>query len=385
MKKLLLTLAFALIAGAVTTPAPLAAQQTSFVYRLGKDTVFVDQFTRTATTLTGELASRLGASVLRLQYDVTVGANGRPTAVVYHVVGGDGKPLAGRPTEIRYAVAGDSVKRTIVWPDSSPTRTFAAANPVAFGSPAYGMLELAFGAMRRGNQTAATFQVLGTASGNALQSITFNAGHGDTITQNGPAGLNIFRADKDGRLLAFDGLQTTQKFVAARATTRLNVATIAAGMKPTGVLSQRGFAHVSFGTSPVFIDYSRPQVRERTVWGGTLIPPDTIWRLGANEATHLATSRDLVFGDFTLPAGLYTIWMFNAKGAPQLVFNKQVGQWGTQYDPKMDLGRAPLTMSATPEHVEDFTITLRALGPARGAIDFAWGSQKATATFTVKQ
>ena len=182
-----------------------------------------------------------------------------------------------------------------------------------------------------------------------------------------------------------DGLQTTQKFVAARATTRLNVATIAAGMKPTGVLSQRGFAHVSFGTSPVFIDYSRPQVRERTVWGGTLIPPDTIWRLGANEATHLATSRDLVFGDFTLPAGLYTIWMFNAKGAPQLVFNKQVGQWGTQYDPKMDLGRAPLTMSATPEHVEDFTITLRALGPARGAIDFAWGSQKATATFTVKQ
>jgi hypothetical protein len=41
-------------------------------------------------------------------------------------------------------------------------------------------------------------------------------------------------------------------------------------------------------------------------------------------------------------------------------------------------------MAPTPEHVEDFTITLRNTGPGRGAIEFAWGPQVATATFTVR-
>ena len=59
-------------------------------------------------------------------------------------------------------------------------------------------------------------------------------------------------------------------------------------MKPTGVLSPRAAAYAGFNRGPIFISYGRPAVRERTVWGGTLIPFDTIWRTGANEATHLA-------------------------------------------------------------------------------------------------
>jgi len=136
--------------------------------------------------------------------------------------------------------------------------------------------------------------------------------------------------------------------------------------------------------SVVFINYGRPQVRGRTVWGGLLVPPDTIWRLGANEATHLATSRELTFGTVVVPPGLYTLWLFNAPGGPMLVINKQVGQWGTSYDPALDLGRIPVTMAPTPEHVEDFTIALRNVAQGRGAIDFAWGAQMATATFTVR-
>jgi hypothetical protein len=34
--------------------------------------------------------------------------------------------------------------------------------------------------------------------------------------------------------------------------------------------------------------------------------------------------------------------------------------------------------------VEEFTITIRSLGGGRGALDFAWGSQVATATFTAR-
>jgi len=43
-----------------------------------------------------------------------------------------------------------------------------------------------------------------------------------------------------------------------------------------------------------------------------------------------------------------------------------------------------LDMARTPEHVEDFTITLRAANPTRGIVDFAWGDSVATTSFTVK-
>jgi hypothetical protein len=43
-----------------------------------------------------------------------------------------------------------------------------------------------------------------------------------------------------------------------------------------------------------------------------------------------------------------------------------------------------MDMAKTPEHVEDFTITVRASSPTRGAMDFAWGDSVATATFSVR-
>jgi hypothetical protein len=158
-------------------------------------------------------------------------------------------------------------------------------------------------------------------------------------------------------------------------------------MTPSGPLSPRGTAHGSFNQSVVFVSYGRPAVRERTVWGGVLIPFDTIWRVGANEATHLAVSRELTFGNVVVPPGLYTLFIYNARSGPQLAINRQVGQWGAGpnfYNQAQDLGRVPMQLAPTPEHVEDFTITLRNLGPGRGAIDFAWGPQVASAAFTFR-
>ena len=111
------------------------------------------------------------------------------------------------------------------------------------------------------------------------------------------------------------------------------------------------------------------------MWGGTLVPFDTIWRTGANEATHLATSKTIVLGDMTLAPGLYTLWTQHTRGGTFLIVNKQVGQWGTEYPASQDIGRVKMDLAKTPEHVEDFTITVRATGPNRGAMDFAVRSQ----------
>jgi len=365
----------------LTTPA--LAQEASFVVRLGRDTVAIEKLTRTPTRVTGELASRFGAAGNRLSYEVTLDRTGRPTAIVYRA-----RPLTGNPNpnaarEVRLALLGDSVRREAVYADSTNTRMLPAARGVPFVYPAFGLLEVAFAELRRTRAPTATMAAVGLGAGNP-GTLTLTAGTGDTIRVAGGGGLvTVYRADREGRLLAVDASGTTQKVMSTRGGA-LDFEGIASRMTPIGQLSQRGVASGSFQQSVVFVNYGRPQVRGRTVWGGLLVPPDTIWRLGANEATHLATSRELTFGTVVMPPGLYTLWFFNAAGGPQLVLNRQVGQWGTSYDPGQDLGRVPVQMGPTPEHVEDFTITLRNLGPGRGAIEFAWGAQQATAGFTFR-
>jgi len=368
----------------VALAAPVLGQEAAFVVMLGKDTVAVEKYTRTATRMTGELASRFGAAGNRLSYEVTLGSNGRPVSVVYRARPLTGAPAPNQPREVRLTFTGDSVKREAVFADSTSVRMLAAARGVPFAYPAFGLLEVAFADLRKSKAPTVGMAVVGLGGGNPVTQ-TFTVGQGDTIRVAGGGGvITIYRVDKDGRLLSVDASGTTQMVKSARSTGSIDFEGIASRLTPLGTLSPRGVATGSFMQSVVFISYGRPQVRGRTVWGGQLVPADTIWRLGANEATHLATSRELTFGTVVVPPGLYTLWFFNAAGGPQLVINKQVGQWGTVYDSAQDLARIPVTMAPTPEHVEDFTITLRNVAQGRGAIEFAWGGQVATAAFTVR-
>jgi hypothetical protein len=377
----------ALLAALVTLAAPLGAQQASFVYRLGVDTVAIDQFTRTPTRLTGEVINR-GVAIARVQYDVTLGPDGRPTSAVYRILQADGTPITGRPSEIRASFFRDSVKREAVWPDSTQVTVVAAPNPVLASFPAFGQAEAAFVQMRRTKATTATFSAI-PATTAAPSRNTFTVGAGDTITTISPAGRFVFRVDRDGRLLSFDGTESTVKYTASRGPGGLDLAAIAKSLAPLGVVSGRATARASFGGGPlVLVDYGRPRVRGRTVWGGLLIPVDSVWRAGANEATHLVTTNELTFGSLVVPPGTYTLWVVQTRSGPQLIINKQFGQWGAgpgTYDPANDLGRVPMTLAPAPAPVEELTYTVRNLGGGRGAIDLAWGPSVATVPFTLKR
>src|SRR5947209_15130690 len=100
------TISLALTLAAAT---PLAAQDATIIYRLGKDTVAVEQFSRTPSRLSGEMVTRSGAAVSRTQYDFTL-ANGRPTAAVLRRRQPDGSPVPNAPTETRFTFGRDSVK-----------------------------------------------------------------------------------------------------------------------------------------------------------------------------------------------------------------------------------------------------------------------------------
>ena len=87
----------------------------------------------------------------------------------------------------------------------------------------------------------------------------------------------------------------------------------------------------------ITINYSSPSVKGRKIWGA-LVPYDTVWRAGANEATTFQTDKDLVIGNQILPAGKYSFFVIPSRtGQCVAIFNKVANQWGAfKYDKSQD-------------------------------------------------
>jgi len=362
------------------TPTSASAQQASLVYRLGKDTVAIEQYTRTATGMTGEMVQRSGAAVARYQYTITLAKNGRPTTASIKRLNADGSLPPNTPSDTRFTVTADSIVREAVFADSTPRRAFAAKQAmINFPTFIYGPTELLAG-LAKSKAAVDSLPALGLTGNLGLTGIT--AAGGDSLRLRGGAYAMLLRFDANQRLQSVDGSFTTNKSVGTRGGA-LDIAAIAKSMKPTGTLSLRETARGAFGQGGmVIVDYGRPSVRDRTVWGGTLVPFDSVWRTGANDATHLFTSRTLTMGDVVVPPGAYTLFVQHTRTGTWLLVNKQVGQWGTVYSAANDLGRVPMQMSATPSHVEEFTIVVRAINATRGAIEMSWGPGMMSVPFT---
>jgi hypothetical protein len=83
----------------------------------------------------------------------------------------------------------------------------------------------------------------------------------------------------------------------------------------------------SVGLTDITIKYSRPGVKGRQIWGA-LVPWDTIWRTGANEATTINFSDDVTIDGQKLAKGTYALFTIPGKDEWTIGFNSQADQWG---------------------------------------------------------
>ncbi len=83
-------------------------------------------------------------------------------------------------------------------------------------------------------------------------------------------------------------------------------------------------------STEIVINYSRPGVKGRAVWG-ELVPFDKVWRTGANEATTISFSDDVLINGEKLAAGKYALFTQPGKTEWQIIFNSTPDQWGA-YD-----------------------------------------------------
>src|SRR5215475_425628 len=114
----------------------------------------------------------------------------------------------------------------------------------------------------------------------------------------------------------------------------------------------------------VTLVYGRPYSKDprsgepRKIWGG-LVPFGKVWRTGADEATLLITQKPIVMGGTTIPAGAYTLFTLPAEdGSAKLIVNKQLGQWGLQYDESQDVARIDMKKETLDKPVDQFTMAV---------------------------
>jgi hypothetical protein len=102
-------------------------------------------------------------------------------------------------------------------------------------------------------------------------------------------------------------------------------------------------AHFEQSGLLVKVDYCQPSKKGRFIFGrqedGAVVPYGKVWRTGANEATLITLSRDVLFAGRQLKAGTYSLWTVPGPAKWKVIINTETGQWGTQYNDGMDLFR----------------------------------------------
>jgi hypothetical protein len=122
-------------------------------------------------------------------------------------------------------------------------------------------------------------------------------------------------------------------------------------------LSKNGKVEGTIDSVNVTLEYGRPKVKDRVIWGG-LVPFDKVWRTGADEATTFAISKDVNVEGKPLPAGTYSLFTIPGEAEWTIIFNKVAKQWGAfRYDKDQDALRVNVK-PAEAEHVEEMTFQI---------------------------
>jgi hypothetical protein len=155
-------------------------------------------------------------------------------------------------------------------------------------------------------------------------------------------------------------------------------------------MSPKEQATATIGGKTITIDYNSPRVRGRQgkiFTSDGLISHDQhypVWRAGANEATTLKSSTNLMIGSLMVPAGTYTLFADISNPAQwTLVVSKAVGEWGLDYDKSKDLGRVPMKMTKPGALVENLKWTIKPTMGNEGTITLEWENQGASVSLMV--
>lgn len=127
------------------------------------------------------------------------------------------------------------------------------------------------------------------------------------------------------------------------------------------------------GLTEVEIEYSRPAMRGRTIFGN-LVPYGKIWRTGANMRTTISFSSDVTIDAKELKAGTYAILSIPSEDYWDVILYTEHNAGGAPAeidDSKVAL-RFPLKTQLLDNDVQSFTIDISDITETSAKINISW-------------
>ena len=127
------------------------------------------------------------------------------------------------------------------------------------------------------------------------------------------------------------------------------------------------------GLTDVTVEYSRPSMRGRTIFGD-LVPFDKIWRTGANARTKITFSEDVTIDGQKLKAGSYAIFTKPNAQSWEVYFYTEYQGGGTpgEWDDSKVAAKTTAEVYSIPDNIESFTITIDDLKNDGATLGMMW-------------
>jgi tetratricopeptide (TPR) repeat protein len=138
------------------------------------------------------------------------------------------------------------------------------------------------------------------------------------------------------------------------------------------------------GLTNVTVEYSRPGMRGRTIFGD-LVPYGEKWRTGANNNTKISFDTNVVIDGKELKAGNYAIYSIPQENEWEVLFYEESNNWGLPQDwqdSKVAL-RATAPVQEMPMTMQTFTILIDEFQNDSAVLNFIWENTIATLPFEV--
>ncbi|MFC0604236.1 DUF2911 domain-containing protein [Winogradskyella pulchriflava] len=127
------------------------------------------------------------------------------------------------------------------------------------------------------------------------------------------------------------------------------------------------------GLTDVAIEYSRPSMRGRTIFGD-LVPYGKIWRTGANARTKVTFSDNVTVGDTELKAGTYAIFTIPQEKTWEVIFYTDYAGGGApaELDESKVAARVNAPVYPIEVDIQSFTISIDDITSNSAVIGMMW-------------
>lgn len=147
------------------------------------------------------------------------------------------------------------------------------------------------------------------------------------------------------------------------------------GQISTPAPSPSGKIMQTVGLTDVSVEYSRPSMRGRTIFGD-LVPYDKLWRTGANKNSMITFGDDVTIAGQEVKAGSYAIFTKPGQTSWEVIFYADTNNWGTpqNWDDSKVAAKTNIEVYTMPMDVESFTMSIDQLHNNGATLGILWAN-----------